>query len=278
MYCDALNMHDNIYTHKFFQRAARGSLTILLYLIDNPDDLDGFSHLPVAERRKERAKLKKRKAKDEKDEAKALAAAASSSAVATNGDEKPKKVDSDPYGEKILQKNLLQEANNFCNLLSSRLKFCDPATLALVAEVYMRRGKLVPAARAVSCGLAQSPYHPDVNLLLVKLYRRLKGLDGSPTPTIAESVLSALSSEIASLMNGLELQAFVSNYVEQTVSINSLSHRVGASRLLVNIASHKGLPAAKQRAADLVLDEAVWAGRELNISSVAAAHKVVSNR
>ena len=62
-----LNSHDQLLSNKFFQRATRGIITIYLHLTDSPEDIDGLGHLPTAERKKERMKLKKLKEKEKKE-------------------------------------------------------------------------------------------------------------------------------------------------------------------------------------------------------------------
>ena len=42
MYLDVLQMQSTLYSHKFFQHAARSALTIFLHLIDSPEDIDGL--------------------------------------------------------------------------------------------------------------------------------------------------------------------------------------------------------------------------------------------
>ena len=64
-YLDVLKMQDNMFYHKFFQRASRGALKILLHLLDFPEDVDGLGHLPSAERKKRREKIKKQRKKEE---------------------------------------------------------------------------------------------------------------------------------------------------------------------------------------------------------------------
>jgi tetratricopeptide (TPR) repeat protein len=49
-YWDVITMQDSGYTHKFYQRAARGALKLYIHLLDCPEDIDGLGHLPVAER------------------------------------------------------------------------------------------------------------------------------------------------------------------------------------------------------------------------------------
>jgi hypothetical protein len=274
MYTDALIMQDNVFSHAYFQRATRGALKIFLYLLDNPDDIDGLSNLPKEERKKERARIKKEKAKREKDEAKAAAAAAaSSSSSSAQAEEKvEKKVDPDPLGEKILAKNFLEEANVFCKHIATRMQACDASTLALVAEVYLRRNKLVQVCRCVRLGLARAPHDPNLTAVLVKL---LKRATTTATPAINETVLTTVNAELAALMEGQDLQTFVSKYIERTTMVlNSLPHRLGAAKALVLSASHKGLAAAKTRAAELVTEESLWASRGVSLENIFAVIKV----
>jgi hypothetical protein len=279
MYTDALIMQDNVFAHPFYQRATRGALKIFLYLIDNPDDVDGLAHLPKEDRKRERAKLKKEKAKREKDEAAASAHAATAS-TEEKEKEKDKKVDSDPFGEKLLSRNFIEEANAFCKLISTRMHACDANTLALVAEVYLRRGKLVQVAKALKLGLSSAPNDPGLTVMLIKLYKRLRVQDttnpsSSSTPAVHDAVLTALNAELTLLLHGQELQAFVANYVEvATVTFISLPHRIAAARLIVLTASHKGTAGARTRAAELVQEESLWAGRGVTLEHVLGVIKV----
>lgn len=288
MYTDALVMQDNVFCHPFYQRATRGALRIWLYLLDNPDDVDGLAHLPKEERKKERAKLKKKKAKEEKDRedaAKANNSSSSSSssnaAAADDKDTKDKKVDPDPQGEKLLSRQPLEEAAIFCRHLHNRLEKCEPSTLALVAEVHLRRGKLVQASRVLHAGLSTHPSDPSLTVVLAKLYKRLRVQEGTPssssaTPGLTEAVSATLGNELTELMGGCQdLQVFAAQYVElATVTLSSLPHRLCAARLLLLSATHKGAAGARTRAAELVADEAVWTGRGVTLDNLKSAIKV----
>jgi len=39
MYCELLDAQDAQYSHKYYQRAYRGAVSILLFLIDNPSSV-----------------------------------------------------------------------------------------------------------------------------------------------------------------------------------------------------------------------------------------------
>lgn len=215
-YIDSIAMQDEIYTHKFFQRAAKRVLSLYLHLLDTPEDIDGLAHLSAADRKKERAKLKKKKAKeaqDEEDRAKEDAKWGSGGGGKDKDDEDAPVKDSDPKGEKLLQKDFLTEAVEWSKLVLLCAQNADPDTLALAAEVFMRREKLTQVLRLLRCGLAQSPLHPALTVMLVKFARKWREQDISKKEGVAraraEKVAPVVAAELADLLKGLELHAFV---------------------------------------------------------------------
>ena len=229
-----------MYAHPFLQRAARGSIEILLHLIDSPEDIDGLGHLSGPERKKEKAKIKKRKEKDlkvfeEKEKAQADEAK-------WNGKENAREEvkDLDPFGEKILQRNYLAECGVWCGLIAPfRIEsetICGPDTLALVCDVMIRRLKYLPAVRALSTGLSAHPRHPALSLMLVKFALKIGGggtIGGAVPNEIKTIMQAAVMQEVVSLLGGTVL-AFIQGYVEKAQvggEGSSLSHRVAAAKM-----------------------------------------------
>mmetsp|Transcript_10321 Transcript_10321/g.26713 ORF Transcript_10321/g.26713 Transcript_10321/m.26713 type:complete len:936 (+) Transcript_10321:91-2898(+) len=149
-YVGMLRMQEKLYSHKFFRRAAKDAIKIYIELFDmkargeaitkgdaagegNEDDLS------AADKKKLKHKLK-READKKKEKVDPKAAAT------TTG--KPKKVDEDPEGEKLLEKDPMEEANK---LLKTLVLYCtsDIATHCQTYEVASRQGKLLHCLQAV---------------------------------------------------------------------------------------------------------------------------------
>lgn len=191
-YMDMLLVQDQSFGHKRYQRALRGALKIYLYLCDCPEDVDGLGHLSPADRKKERARIKKAKEQQEKkkeqqqqQQAKDKKDAGTSAGAEDGEDSKSsqKNSDPDPHGEALLhQKDFLAEAALWTNPLlnyaappvqgleaGDLIDDCSCETLALVAEVHLRRGKYLKCLRALNAGLARDPLQGDLLVVLGKL-------------------------------------------------------------------------------------------------------------
>ena len=279
-HADAVAMQDNVYAHKFFQRACRGAVRIYLHLQDEPEDLEGLGHLSKEERKKEKAKRKKLKAKEVKlqeerekaaeEEAKWMGKASSPQAVK----------DADPLGDKFLEKKFLDEAQAWCALLAPRLSACESETLALYVEVQIRRGKSMQALRALSCGLRRTPGQPALTVALVRFAQRIYGFStstGAGTNIAVKDVVKAVvSDELSGLLRGLSLEAFVAEFVVAAQSGDAdMARRVAAARCLVALRG-AGMTEAQRVEAGAILDgDALWAGLGVNVVAAADALKVV---
>jgi peptide alpha-N-acetyltransferase len=278
MYMDLILMNDHAFSHKFYQRAARCAISLFLYLLDTPEDVDGLGHLNAADRKKERAKLKKKKAKAEE-----KAKADTESREAQGGDNKKtdlddKNADDDPTGEKLMQKSWLDEAVSWAMSMMPVAPLCDGETSALMAEALLRAGKYVQAARVVRTGLARSPGHPSLTVMLVKLARRIRGMDNvssiAPVSSLNPVVQAALAAEIDTAMGCSDLTQFVIQYAAEVASRGSLLDYLGAAKCVLVNASSKGAAAAKQKALGIVTDEAVLAAKGTAIANIQALIKV----
>lgn len=149
-YVAMLRMQERLYSHKFYRRAAKDAIRIYIELydrktngIDEKDDgadADAKdSEATGAEKRKMKHKNKREKKTAEKEK--------SAQATATTGG-KPKKVDDDPDGEKLLEKDPMVEASK---LVKTLVLYCglDSASHVLTYEVMSRQGKLLHCAQAL---------------------------------------------------------------------------------------------------------------------------------
>ena len=269
-------MQDTVYAHPFLQRAARGSISIFLHLIDSPEDIDGFGDLPAADRKKEKAKLKKRKEKEiklleEKEKLVEEEAKWSGKESSQNFDDLK---DSDPFGEKILQKNYLAECSVWCNLIapfhSNNISFCDTDTLALVCDVMIRKTKYVPAVRALSIGLKKSPNHPALSVLLVKFAAKVGGgasAVGITSPVDLKLILqSVVYDELTTLLggSGVTLQSYSEKYMKHCRHSNSIDCRIAGSKISMLVDKSSG----KANAIQLLTEENMWSGRGLTVVKV----------
>lgn len=259
-------MQDSVYAHPFLQRAARGSISILLHLIDCPEDIDGLGHLSAADRKKEKAKIKKRKEKELKafeEKEKAQAEEAKWNGKEAVGDEVK---DLDPFGEKILQRNYLAECGVWCSLVApfrvNNETICVPDTLALVCDVMMRRGKYLPAIRALCSGLRLNPHHPALSLMLVKFAAKVGGgasaVGGTSPPEIKSIMQSVVVEELAALLGGATLLVFAQGYAVQART-STVAHRLAAAKML--IAADKDKAQGKAAAQAILLEEDLCLGR-----------------
>ena len=268
---DVLNTQDDAYTHKNFQRAARGVLSTFLHLLDCPEDIDGLGHLPPAERKKRREKIKKQKKKDEareKAEKEDALWTGSNNPSGNNGADSAAKKEKDsiwaedPTGEKLLQtaqKDFLSEATTWCSLLISRAALCDSETLALLAEVYLRRGKYVQVMRALTVGLHKDPLHPELNLRLVKFVAQVLTAPSSgkkaKVSSVPASITAILKESVAKILShpSLDFNAgdIAAQFLQKALSLRSVPHLLAAlkSAVVVDAAGK-----AFQTAAELISD------------------------
>jgi len=140
-YVGMLRMQDRLFSHKFYRRAAKDAINIHLQLYDKKSSADGAiagaggDGDGEAEMSKEEKQALKHKLKREKKKAEEKKAA--TQVVAPTGT-KPKKVDDDPEGTKLLEKDPMEEA---CKLVKNLVIYSsqDMATHVLAYECLSRR-------------------------------------------------------------------------------------------------------------------------------------------
>merc|ERR1711988_1684507 len=112
-YVSMLRMQERLYSHKFYRRAAKDAIRIYLDLYDQKLKGEGAAdetknsdnkevEMSAAEKKKQKHKEQREKKKKEAEKADQAKTAGSSG--------KPKKQDDDPDGEKLLEKDPMEEA------------------------------------------------------------------------------------------------------------------------------------------------------------------------
>lgn len=208
-------MQDQMYSHKFYQRALRGALRIMTHLLDHPEEVDS-SAIPES------------------------VASANAAAPSSSSADKEKATDDDPHGNKLLKKDFLAESAIWCSHILPRLHVCQPETLAAIAEIMTRRQKYVLALRALRCGLSNK-LHPDVNVALVKLAVAVGKVNPESQPDSPANILCAtVEEELAVLMEQMDLKTFVFQYVDACRASSSLAHAIAATKCVVIWGKHAG--------------------------------------
>eukprot|EP00930_Biecheleria_cincta_P003395 TRINITY_DN104326_c0_g1_i1.p1 TRINITY_DN104326_c0_g1~~TRINITY_DN104326_c0_g1_i1.p1 ORF type:complete len:939 (-),score=227.78 TRINITY_DN104326_c0_g1_i1:125-2941(-) len=150
-YVSMLRMQERLYSHRFYRRAAKDAIKIYLELFDakargdDPSSKDGGAGGDEEGLSAEEKKKLKHKKKREAQKAEASKTTKDTPSGTATG--KPKKVDDDPEGEKLLQQDPIEQASK---LLKTLVRHCglDPATHVLTYEVFSRQA---PQAKLLHC-------------------------------------------------------------------------------------------------------------------------------
>merc|ERR1712151_1225314 len=146
-YVAMLRMQERLYSHKFYRRAAKDTIRIYLEFYDQKargdatakkDDDDDSKEKEMSKEDKKKMKHKNKREKKKDDDEK--------NAKTVGG--KPKKVDDDPDGEKLLQKDPMEECSKHVRnlVLYSSL---DPNSHVLTYDVFSRQGKQLHCLQAL---------------------------------------------------------------------------------------------------------------------------------
>jgi len=225
-YFDVLKFQNGIYSHKYFQRALRGALRIFLHLVDCPEDIDGLGHLLPLERKKIREKVKKAKKKAEED-AKKAADENGSKADHTAESKKEESVPQ-PDEEFYLAKDFLVEGLEWCQILINNnnhtvLQYCSCETIALVSDLFARRGEYVQALDALTVGLKISKFDPYLVYSLVRIAMKIK-TPGKKSIGNSETVAKIKESVNALLESDLNIESYLNTYRKIVKDQNSFVH------------------------------------------------------
>mmetsp|Transcript_72056 Transcript_72056/g.166940 ORF Transcript_72056/g.166940 Transcript_72056/m.166940 type:complete len:934 (-) Transcript_72056:402-3203(-) len=149
-YVAMLRMQERLYSHKFFRRAAKDAIWIHLELYDRRARGDPLGAVDVDGEGKEAdmSAAEKKKLKHKKQREAKKAGVDKPAAAVTGPGGKPKKVDDDPEGQKLLEKDPMEEATK---LVKTLVLYCDlePATHVLTYEVFRRQGRLLHCLQAL---------------------------------------------------------------------------------------------------------------------------------
>lgn len=250
-YTEMLRMLDGLYNHKTYERAARGAIRIYLRMhagekpsqvaFENPkfgkdgelikpadpsetsevvpeteppvlenssEAVDVSKELTAAEKKKLKKKMKKvqKKKAEAEDEPEPPA-------------EEEVDNDKDPQGASYLEtEDPLGEAVKWCNNLS-RHSTLEPATQALVSEVYLLKGKFLPSLRALVCGFDMVARKYDVHYH-VKIHHDLLVALTKFCLTVAESmdsmsdvVRETINTELSILMHDQGIVAYINDLI-----------------------------------------------------------------
>lgn len=151
-YVGMLRMIERLFSHKFYRRAAKDAIRIYLELADakargetigGSGDAEGNEAEMTAEDKKKLKHKKKREA--QKAEAEKTTKQTTSSSTTTG---KPKKVDDDPEGEKLLQQDPMEQATKLVRNLVM-YSATEPGAHVLAYDVFSRQGKLLHCLQAL---------------------------------------------------------------------------------------------------------------------------------
>jgi len=146
-YVAMLRMQERLFSHKFYRRAAKDAIKIYLELFDMAARGEGVSKKEEEKPDADMSAEDKKKLKHKKKREEAKVKAEADKKVAANGG-KAKKVDEDPDGEKLLEKDPMEEA---CKLVKVLTQYCqqDPATHCLVYDCMSRQGRLLQSLQSL---------------------------------------------------------------------------------------------------------------------------------
>ena len=304
-------MLDNSFSHKYFQRAVRGAVTVYLLLHNGASKLPlkvaapskeavkvehsiqpgDVSQLSTAEQKKLREKQRKALKKKEK---KDLAASKHEESVAdreegdgfTNGDLSSSAAGKDEAEQEelraLLGKNALEEASRLCAELVM-LPSSEANSFSLAFDVFMLKKKSSLALRCLFCGLAREPLHPDLTYRLVLFAHNqrppLETLNDEGSE-VSIDFMTLQKNLLEGLLHNHTVSVFVAEYAEKSKAL-SLLHRLAAARclLLIGQESSSSLPLTESRrrdAASLITAEDALEGRGVQVESLLTTHKVPS--
>jgi len=146
-YVAMLRMQEGLYSHKFYRRAAKDAIKIYLELFDmkargelpvkKKDDEDPEAGMTVEQKKASKHKKKREDKAKQEEKAKLVAVGV-----------KAAKVDEDPEGEKLLEKDPMEEAGKLLKTLAQSCGM-DPATHILVYDCMSRQGRLLHCLQAL---------------------------------------------------------------------------------------------------------------------------------
>jgi len=231
-YVAMLRMQERLYSHKFYRRAAKDAIRIYVDLFDmkargekvgkaNEDAEGKEEDMSAADKKKLKHKLKREQKAKEEQQAKAQA-------TAPGG--KPKKVDDDPEGEKLLEKDPMEEANK---LVKTLLLYCkdDRASHILAYDVSVRQGKLLHCLQAL-IRLWELAGHDNLHYKLVTPLAHfcyVADLERADLPDAVRQVILAQMSPIVGARGDAPLNDVAALRAKATKLVDQVESRVRES-------------------------------------------------
>lgn len=238
-YTDVLRWEDNLWGQPYYGEAAEGIIKIYLHLYDNPNIAaeeaePDYASMSAADRKKAKAlarkkkKVAEKKATDDAEQKKVKEAD-----VAEDGKKKkpppPEAIDEDPEGQMLFRKDPLDEAKNFCAILSKNA-VTRLSTWLLQYDVSSRRGKGLMSLQALFKAKTLAPESSEVFSRIVDFGMKSDSFMGSN-----ELVNAVFRTEVPALLENNDLVGFVLAATEKISPLSSLPMRVEVAKALVKI-------------------------------------------
>ncbi|WOG99228.1 hypothetical protein DCAR_0518576 [Daucus carota subsp. sativus] len=246
-YIDMLKFQDRLHSHPYFRKAAAGAVRCYVMLYDSPpksavEEDDEMAKLPASQKKKIRQKQRKAVARTKKEAE--VKNEESSVNVSKSGKRVVKPVDSDPYGEKLLQvEDPLLEATKYLKLLQ-RHSPDSLETHLLSFEVHMRRHKILLALQALKQLFRLDAENRDSHCCLIRFFHKVASMPAPATDAekLIRSVLDAEQPSFSQLQGKSLIEA---NYLFLEKHKDSLMHRAAAAEMLYFIEPNKKAEAIK---------------------------------
>jgi peptide alpha-N-acetyltransferase len=238
-YVEMLRMQEKLYAHKFFRRSAKDAIKIRLKLYDQ--QVSGEADAAAKEEEAKEAEMSASDKKKAKHAAKRAKKADEPKKAATGAaaQGKGKKVAEDPDGNKLLEKDHMEEA---MKLLKTLVRHCDgdTATHKLQYEVLRRQSKWLPCLQAIVrlwklCG-QDATHFKLVEALAHFCY--VADLESAETPAVVREVILEEIAPVLScenLANIADIKVKASPIIDKVVSRMKGTHSLPVVEVLAGI-------------------------------------------
>lgn len=251
-YVAMLRMQERLYSHKFFRRAAKDAVRIYLELHDRRARGEAAAaasgggdaqeaEMSAADRRKLKHKKQREAKKAEAEKPPAAAGPAG----------KPKKVDDDPEGAKLLEKEPIEEAGKLVKTLVLHSDL-EPTTHVLTYEVFSRQGRLLHCLQALLRLWQLSGCDPLHYKLVAPLahFCFLADLEAEATPGVVREVVLSELAPVLGADNGAAFESVAALRAAASRVVDSLEQRLRETPELPLIEVLYGLQALKNAGRD----------------------------
>lgn len=236
-----LKMEDELFSHKFYRRAAKLAMKLYLSLLDAPvteeakETEENLENLSAAERKRLKHKQKREQEKKGKE--------AGNQKKEEKKDGRAAKKDEDPQGQKLLERAKMEE--NVLGVVRRLQKHCslDRATHKYAFRVHFRRGKLLLCAQALDrlYRLAQSDrFFPALSPLLMQfcLKADLASADARILPVVFRILAPMLGQKQLTSLE--ELRKAAEQYADALAKQELASLRYAELRHVLAALAHAG--------------------------------------